>query len=187
MQAPLIPTGFIHGDQGILVPVYPPDALDQYMTGAQVEQASTSADTPPSLPAQPPNTWRPYPPPAFTPGIPMPPGIQHPSAGPFPMMGPQGWMPNQAPFSVNQYRQSQTNVSLGPNGAPMQTTFEQRGAPSWRQYRRDNPSRIKNGGRGQPQPGRYPRGSFAPKGAMNGPTHFTGSQQDAQCASEWNR
>lgn len=183
-QAPLLPTGFIHGDQGILVPVYPPDALNQYMSGAQDGQTSTSAlaDTPPpSLPCQPPNVWRPYLPSAFTPGVPIPSGIQHPSAGAFPMMGPQGPMPNQASFGMNQHR-----YSSGPlcSGAPMQPMFEQRGAPSRRQYRKGNHPHIKNGGRGQP--GRYPRGSFVPNGAMSGPLHFTGSQQDTRNASEWN-
>ena len=93
-QVPLLPTGFIHGDQSILVPVYPPDALNQYMSGAQDGQTSTSAlaDTHPSLPCQPPNVWRPYLPSAFTPGVPIPSGIQHPIAGAFPMVGPQGLM-----------------------------------------------------------------------------------------------
>ena len=32
-QAPLAPSGFIQNDQGTLIAVYPPDALDQYMSG----------------------------------------------------------------------------------------------------------------------------------------------------------
>lgn len=189
-QAPLIPTGFIHGDQGILVPVYPPDALNQYMSGAQGEQASTSTEaTPASVPAQPPNHWRPYPPPAFAPG---PPGIQHPNPGPFPMMGPHGWMSNHAPFGINPHVQASSNVPLGSGGASMQPMFEQRNVnvPPRRQHRRDHHSNFKNGGRGHP--GRYPRGSFASNSPMTnvhptpGTDHFTSSQRDVQSGPEWN-
>ncbi|KAJ3511484.1 hypothetical protein NLJ89_g4071 [Agrocybe chaxingu] len=41
-QAPLMPTGFIQNEQGTLIPVYQPEALDQYMAG--------SGGTPASLP-----------------------------------------------------------------------------------------------------------------------------------------
>ena len=34
-QAPLAPTGFIHGDQGTLIAVYNQDALEQYMSSAR--------------------------------------------------------------------------------------------------------------------------------------------------------
>ncbi|KAG1754829.1 uncharacterized protein EDB91DRAFT_255420 [Suillus paluster] len=189
-QAPLIPTGFIHGDQGILVPVYPPDALNQYMSGAQGEQASTSAEAalaPP--PAHPPNSWRSYLPPAFTPGMPVPPGIQHPTPGPFPVMGPHGWMPNPS-FGMNQHMQAPLNVPLGSGSAPMLPMFEQHNMPPRRHHRRDNQSNFKNGGRGHP--GRYPRGSFPPNApVMNvrpppGPAHFTSSQRDVQSGPEWN-
>ncbi|KAG2062337.1 hypothetical protein BDR06DRAFT_966134 [Suillus hirtellus] len=188
-QAPLIPTGFIHGDQGILVPVYPPDALNQYMSGAQGEQASTSTETTlASLPVQPPNNWKPYPPPGFAPGMSVPPGIQHPNSGPFPMMTPHGWMPNHASFSINQHMQAPSNFS----GAPMQPVFEQRNinVPPRRQHRRDHQSNFKNGGRGHP--GRYPRGSFASNAPMMhvrptpGPDHFTNSQRVVQSGPEWN-
>ncbi|KAG1813254.1 uncharacterized protein BJ212DRAFT_422216 [Suillus subaureus] len=192
-QAPLIPTGFIHGDQGILVPVYPPDALNQYMSGAQGEQVSTSTEAVPApLPAQPPNNWRPYPPPAFAPGVPVSAGIQHPNPGPFPIMGPHGWLPNHAPFGINQHVQAPSNVPLGSGGAPMQPMFEQRNinVPPRRQHRRDHQSNFKNGGRSHP--GRYPRGSFASNAPMmnahptTGPDHFTSSQRDVQSSPEWN-
>ncbi|KAG1757119.1 hypothetical protein EDB19DRAFT_1900668 [Suillus lakei] len=193
-QAPLIPTGFIHGDQGILVPVYPPDALNQYMSGAQAEQASTSTEAAPaSLPVQTPNNWRPYPLPTFASGILVPPGIQHPNPGPFPMMGPHGWMPNHASFGINQHVQSPSNIPLGPSGAPMQPMFEQRNinVPPRRQHRRDHQSNFKNGGRSHP--GRYPRGSFTPNAPMMsahlapGPDHFTSSQRDVQSGPGWNQ
>ncbi|KAG2156676.1 uncharacterized protein EDB93DRAFT_926724 [Suillus bovinus] len=191
-QAPLIPTGFIHGDQGILVPVYPPDALNQYMSGAQGEQASTSTEAAlASVPNQPPNNWKPYPTPAFGPGMSVPPGIQHPNPGPFPIMSPNGWMPNHAPFGINQHMQAPSNVPMGSGGTHMQPMFEQRNinVPPRRQHRRDHQSNFKNGGRGHP--GRYPRGSFASNAPMNvhltpGPDHFTSSQRDMQSGPEWN-
>ena len=34
-QAPVVPTGFIHGDQGTLIAVYNQDALEQYMSSAR--------------------------------------------------------------------------------------------------------------------------------------------------------
>ncbi|KAG2336658.1 hypothetical protein BDR05DRAFT_953203 [Suillus weaverae] len=50
-------------------------------------QASASTEAAPAtLPARPPNNWRPYPPPAFAAGIPALPGIQPPNPGPPPMM-----------------------------------------------------------------------------------------------------
>ncbi|KAG0707521.1 hypothetical protein DFH29DRAFT_628554 [Suillus ampliporus] len=186
-QAPLIPTGFIHGDQGMLVPVYPPDALNQYMSGAQGEQASISTEAAPAPPpAQPLNAWGSYPPHVFTPGMPVPRGIQHPNPGPFPMMGPHGWMPNPS-FGMNQHVQTPSNVPLGSNSAHMPPMFQQ---PPRRQHRRDNHSNFKNGGRGHP--GRYTRGSFTPNApVMNahptpGPAHFTSSQRDVQSGPEWN-
>ncbi|KAG1787207.1 uncharacterized protein HD556DRAFT_1530623 [Suillus plorans] len=191
-QAPLIPTGFIHGYQGILVPVYPPDALNQYMSGAQGEQASTSTETAlASLPVQPPNNWKPYPPPAFAPGMSVPPGIQRPNSGPFLIMTPHGWMPNHASFGINQRMKAPSNFPLG-SGAHMQPVFEQCNinVPPRRQHRRDHQSNFKNGGRGHP--GRYPRGSFASNAPMMNirPTpgfdHFTSSQRDAQSGPEWN-
>ncbi|TFK77320.1 hypothetical protein BDN72DRAFT_38095 [Pluteus cervinus] len=38
-QPPVAPTGFIQNDQGTLIAMYQPEALDQYMTGAQTQPA----------------------------------------------------------------------------------------------------------------------------------------------------
>ncbi|KAJ7161358.1 hypothetical protein C8R43DRAFT_331590 [Mycena crocata] len=98
-QAPLQPTGFIQNEQGTLIPVYQPEALDQYMSSNQ----ATSVTTPPA-PTQPPNataTWQPYPPPpthAF-------PNQVHPMIGIPPRAFPPqhqaasnaGWVPGQFP------------------------------------------------------------------------------------------
>ncbi|KAF8973637.1 hypothetical protein BDZ97DRAFT_1912112 [Flammula alnicola] len=59
-QAPLIPTGFIQNEQGTLVAVYQPEALDQYMTGSG--RAPAPADN--HLPNVVPQRWgstSPYP------------------------------------------------------------------------------------------------------------------------------
>src|ERR1700722_3220136 len=50
-QAPLLPTGFIHGEQGTLMPVYHPDALEQYMSALR----PGAHPQPPSYPFQVPN------------------------------------------------------------------------------------------------------------------------------------
>lgn len=38
-QAPLIPTGFIQNEQGTLIAVYQPEALDQYLAGSEASAA----------------------------------------------------------------------------------------------------------------------------------------------------
>ncbi|KIY51237.1 hypothetical protein FISHEDRAFT_70880 [Fistulina hepatica ATCC 64428] len=45
-QAPLMPTGFIQNEQGTLIPVYQPEALDQYIS-TSYNAARPSANTPP--------------------------------------------------------------------------------------------------------------------------------------------
>jgi hypothetical protein len=60
-QAPLIPTGFIQNEQGTLIPVYQPEALDQYMAGSG---AGTSTSLTSHLPNTGPPRWgnaSPYP------------------------------------------------------------------------------------------------------------------------------
>lgn len=56
-QAPLVPTGFIQGEQGILIPLYQPEALDQYNTTGN--QQTPTPTWQPS--AQHPTAWRQYP------------------------------------------------------------------------------------------------------------------------------
>lgn len=51
-QAPLVPSGFIQNEQGTLIPVYPPDALDQYMAN-QGTNPNSNTDGIASNPAQP--------------------------------------------------------------------------------------------------------------------------------------
>ena len=50
-QAPLIPTGFIQNEQGTLIPVYQPEALDQYLAGTGCAPANVAPRQPhPGLP-----------------------------------------------------------------------------------------------------------------------------------------
>ncbi|KAF9454072.1 hypothetical protein P691DRAFT_770793 [Macrolepiota fuliginosa MF-IS2] len=48
-RAPLVPSGFIHNDQGTLIAVYPPEALDQYMAG---QNAGFNGGSNPSISTQ---------------------------------------------------------------------------------------------------------------------------------------
>lgn len=146
-QAPLVPTGFIQGDQGMLVPVYPPDALNQYMAGNQEQgQAPTN---PGSAEGQPPVTWRPYPPPPICPPtVIFHPYINPPPAPPPPHhLGTHTWMPGHpwhrvAPQPGNPQGPPGRRITSAPAGGqasiPMASNFERSSVPPRRQYRRDN-------------------------------------------------
>ena len=147
-QAPLIPTGFIQGDQGMLVPVYPPDALNQYMAGSQDQgHAPTNSG---SAEGQPPVTWRPYPPPPICPQtVIFHSYINPPLTAPPPHhhLGAHAWIPGHAlhgvtpqlgnPHGVPGRRISSTPAG-GPTSNPMASSFERGLVPPRRQYRRDN-------------------------------------------------
>ena len=95
-QAPLVPTGFIQGEQGTLIPVYQPEALDQYMT------SGTQTPAPPSQ-SQTQNTsaWGQYPPAPTFPFFPVPQAGQTTSHS-----GNIGWIPNQPPLMLSAGQQS---------------------------------------------------------------------------------
>jgi hypothetical protein len=147
-QAPLIPTGFIHGDQGMLVPVYPPDALNQYMAGNQDQgQAPTNSG---STERQPPVAWRPYPPPPIRPAVIFHPYINPPLTAPPPHhLGAHQWAPGHPWHGVaaqlgNPHggpgRRIASSPAGGPAPIPMGSGFERNLVPPRRQYRRDNHS-----------------------------------------------
>ncbi len=72
-QPPLRPTGFIQGEHGTLIPVYQPEALDQYMSHTRRDQGS-----PQNLPqGQIPHGWQPYPPVPIYPYLYHPPTMHH--------------------------------------------------------------------------------------------------------------
>ncbi|RDB29418.1 hypothetical protein Hypma_015762 [Hypsizygus marmoreus] len=92
-RAPLAPTGFIQNEQGTLIAVYQPEALDQYMAGSHV--------VPPVAPQHPvPNVqnWSQYPPthaypfPGPPPNATMP---SRPSLPSLPSAATVAWVPNQ--------------------------------------------------------------------------------------------
>ncbi|EMD41879.1 hypothetical protein CERSUDRAFT_120789 [Gelatoporia subvermispora B] len=56
-QAPLQPTGFIQGEHGTLIPVYNPEALNQYMSSTQHGQSPPPQSTAPSQAIK---TWPPF-------------------------------------------------------------------------------------------------------------------------------
>lgn len=85
-----MPTGFIQGENGALIPVYQPEALDQYMSGGVTQ---TPAMPPHAQPQNPP-AWRQFPPASAYPYIPV---SQMTGQTP-PHQG--SWIPNQAPFML---------------------------------------------------------------------------------------
>ncbi|KAF8559994.1 hypothetical protein OG21DRAFT_1502343 [Imleria badia] len=146
-QAPLIPTGFIQGDQGMLVPVYPPDALNQYMAGSQDQgQAPTNSG---SAEGQPPTTWRSYPPPPICPQtVIFHSYINPPLTAPPPHhLGTHAWIPGHAWHGVTPQlgnpqgvpgRRISSAPAGGPASIPMTSSSERGLIPPRRQYRRDN-------------------------------------------------
>lgn len=146
-QAPLIPTGFIQGDQGMLVPVYPPDALNQYMAGNQ-DQGQALANSEPAE-GQPPVTWRPYPPPPICPPTVIFHSYINPplTAPPPPHLGAHAWIPGHAWHGVTPQlgnphgmpgRRIASSPAGGPASIPMGPSFERGSVPPRRQYRRDH-------------------------------------------------
>ncbi|KAJ7109996.1 hypothetical protein C8R44DRAFT_884008 [Mycena epipterygia] len=174
-QAPLQPTGFIQNEQGTLIPVYQPEALDQYMASNQAAPTTT----PPAQPLNGTSTWQPYPPPpphAF-------PNPSHPMMGipprAFPPQSQTGgnvsWVPGQFPPP-----QLHSHVTQPPNAPNHPTNFRggyqdgQGIGPNGRRHpgRRDQHPNAPNNNRnnsGRPMPNRNPRGGmhhmgYAPHG-----------------------
>ncbi|KAL4067375.1 hypothetical protein V8B97DRAFT_1919100 [Scleroderma yunnanense] len=95
VQTPWVPSGFVHGNQGIFVPIYSPNALSQYMTGTRDQDTATPGAITDTSPAP---TWLPYPltgasmqpPPVFFQPFP------HPLPYPSHAVGPQGWLSGQS-------------------------------------------------------------------------------------------
>ncbi|KAJ7651730.1 hypothetical protein DFH06DRAFT_552250 [Mycena polygramma] len=83
-QAPLQPTGFIQNEQGTLIPVYQPEALDQYMASNQPAPGTTPVTQPQNGTA----TWQQYPPPSH-----VFPNAIHPAIG----LGPRAFPPQPQP------------------------------------------------------------------------------------------
>ncbi|KAF8841966.1 hypothetical protein BDN67DRAFT_1010225 [Paxillus ammoniavirescens] len=172
MQAPVIPTGFIQGDQGMLVPVYPPDALNQYMTGNPDQQAQVPTDSSGSTEGRPAVAWHPYPPPVaplnsqaviFHPYInsPLPPPASH-------QMGTHGWIPGHGWLGVPPQlghtqgvpgRRFSSSPAGGPATVMMGSGFE-RNLPPRRQHRREPQAQYHQNNFYRGPAGRPPKSSF---------------------------
>lgn len=154
-QAPLAPTGFIQNEQGTLIAVYQPEALDQYMSGAQVGPPSLPQHQVPST-----STWSQFPvsqPLSYTP---TPQTIGLPTRS-FPVQTPpgMGWVPNPVSLgyvpSLQTPQASQTpsmqNPTHGFRGGFSETNGPPHAAPLRRQAgRRDQQGTI-NAGRNSNQ------------------------------------
>ncbi|KIL00985.1 hypothetical protein PAXRUDRAFT_7769 [Paxillus rubicundulus Ve08.2h10] len=169
MQAPVIPTGFIQGDQGMLVPIYPPDVLNQYMTGNPDQQAQVLTNPSGSTEGQPTVAWHPYPPPVnqqavfFHPYInsPLPPPVSH-------QMGNHGWIPGHgwlgAPPQLGHTqgvpgRRFSSSSAGGPATVMMGSSFD-RNLPPRRQHRREFQAQYHKNNFYRGSAGRPPKSSF---------------------------
>lgn len=198
-QAPLIPTGFIQGDQGMLVPVYPPDALNQYMAGSQDQaQAPTNSG---SAEGQSPVTWRPYPPPPIRPqALIFHSYINPPLTAPPPHhLGTHAWIPSHAWHGVapqlgNPHgvpgRRISSSPAGGPASSPMGPTLERNLVPPRRQYRRDNHSQHHKNNFARGTTGRFGKASFdAPRSLsdINQPSVPQIAMPDTSIDANWQR
>ncbi|KAJ7170094.1 hypothetical protein C8R46DRAFT_223301 [Mycena filopes] len=169
-QAPLQPTGFIQNEQGTLIPVYQPEALDQYMAS---NQAGTPATTPATQPQNGTATWQQYPPPSHTfpntihPMMGMPARAFPPQAqasmnggwvGQFPPPHPANHAahaPN-GPNHPNSFRggfQEMGGQGMGPNGRRNPGRRDQH--PNANNHNNNNRNNS-----GRPMPNRHPRGGM---------------------------
>jgi hypothetical protein len=194
-QAPLQPTGFIQNEQGTLIPVYQPEALDQYMASNQAAPPTTPITQPQNGAA----TWQQYPPPSH--GFPNP---IHPMMGmprafpPQPQQGVNGgWVPGQfqsphpsshaaqspnVPNHTGNFRGGYQDVGggqgMGPNG---------RRHPGRRDQHPNGPNTSRNNP-GRPMPNRHARGGMhhmgytphegAPQIHLSHPTQFNSTPAD---------
>ncbi|KAJ7293117.1 hypothetical protein C8J57DRAFT_16551 [Mycena rebaudengoi] len=166
-QAPLQPTGFIQNEQGTLIPVYQPEALDQYMASNQVNPTSAPPAQPQNGPA-----WQPYPiPPSHSFPTPMPPMMGMPPR-PLPPQAQVnvngGWIPAQFPPQYPPAHGVQPsnvpNHSLNFRGGYQEMNGQGMGPSGRRQPGRgpnNNNNNNNNNNRnnpGRPTPNRHPRG-----------------------------
>ncbi|KAJ7492410.1 hypothetical protein FB451DRAFT_531569 [Mycena latifolia] len=199
-QAPLQPTGFIQNEQGTLIPVYQPEALDQYMASNQATPTTTPSAQPPNGTA----TWQQYPPPpshAF-------PNPIHPAMGmpprAFPLQAQTGvnvgWVPGQfPPPPLHSHAAQPPNVPNHPTN--FRGGYQDMGGPNGRRHpgRRDqHPNAANNNNRnnaGRPMPNRHPRGGmhhmgYAPHAHAEGAQqlqHLSRPTQFNSGPSDWNQ
>ncbi|GLB35936.1 putative RNA recognition motif containing protein [Lyophyllum shimeji] len=195
-RAPLVPTGFIQNEQGTLIAVYQPEALDQYMAGAHAAPPAVPQHPVPNIPS-----WQQYPQSGAYPFSGPPPAVAMP---PRPSLPPANvaWVPNQG-FTPQQQQNAttphipQTPQIHTPAGAFRGGYSDGAGqvtSPSFRRQtaRRDQNNPQHNQGRNN-QPRSFPNRNS--RGHMNnGGYHGHGdphagprNAQFNQNSSEWNQ
>ncbi|KAJ7631151.1 hypothetical protein FB45DRAFT_917647 [Roridomyces roridus] len=171
-QAPLQPTGFIQNEVGTLIPVYQPEALDQYMSSNQTAPVSNPTVSPNGA------AWQQYPlPPPFPAqahamvGMPRPfPPQAVPNAGWVPVPTPQFQAPT--PHSAHPAGNRPGNFRGGYQelGPPMQQGPNGRRQPG----RRDQlPNNVPKNGVGRGMPNRPRGGSMHQMGQQMHQQHLS--------------
>ncbi|KAG6832548.1 hypothetical protein H0H92_000177 [Tricholoma furcatifolium] len=153
-RAPLAPTGFIQNDQGTLIAVYQPEALDQYMAGVQMAPAQPAVPQPT---VQNIASWAPY----SQPGT-------YTAAGPASRQVPStnmAWIPNQG-FVPQQQPQSTPHIPQTPhfNGSAGRGGYVDYGTHSGNSQFRRHSNRRDQGG---PQNGQARNSQSQPRSFQN--------------------
>lgn len=173
-QPPLLPTGFIQGEQGTLIAVYHPDALDQYMSGTQQGAQPPTQHHPQNPPA-----WSNYPHHPYPFNLPMPHVMGGPphqlqsNNGQAQLSANVGWAPGSSPLELPGSQHQQPNIAPGSfaptfnrqPGTTFRGNYETGGGqantpPPKRQHRRDqqNTYNMNRNNQSRTYPTRYSRG-----------------------------
>ncbi|KII94122.1 hypothetical protein PLICRDRAFT_122139 [Plicaturopsis crispa FD-325 SS-3] len=167
-HAPLAPTGFIHGDQGTLIPVYAPDALNNYMSGGA--NTSPNAAQAQSAQATALSTYRPY---TQSPVYPYIPVIPSPAAADLQsnqVHRQAGWVPNhyRPGFPVPQHHSQPSPTNFTPS------TFSRQQAAGRGLYAGMKHGQQRSHNHSAPQFKRHGRGDTHPRGASARYVHADG-------------
>ncbi|KAG6817739.1 hypothetical protein H0H87_004530 [Tephrocybe sp. NHM501043] len=185
-RAPLAPTGFIQNEQGTLIAVYQPEALDQYMSGGQVAPPALPQQSVASIPS-----WAPYNPPTAYPPAGPPSAVtmplrQTPSTTNITWIPNQGFVPQQQPHSTpnlaGTWRGGFSDGGGQANGAPFRRHPGRRdhGGPQNNQARNNQPRSFQNrNGRGNVPPNAGPYHGHGDATATSRNNHLN--------TNEWNQ
>ncbi|KAF8898973.1 hypothetical protein BD779DRAFT_50484 [Infundibulicybe gibba] len=181
-QAPVIPHGFIQNDQGTLIAVYQPEAIDQYMADGQVVPQNPSPHTAQHVQPQVSNvpSWPQYPPSYPVPNIPP-----HAHLYPPPMNHNIGWLPGQPPMGYPlqpPQHPGPTHTNPATGAMPFRGGHDAGGQNNYSQHKRQPGRRDQHsfnggqGGRNNNQNGHNAGRSYGNRhgrgGVHNGPSGF---------------